>query len=137
VLGAPDLAVDSRFATHSDRKRNEDALDAEIDRLTGSRDALELARALQAAGVAAGPVAKAQDLFSDEQLVHRGLFRRLQHDILGDHAVINHSFRISGVAAGPFTAAPKLGEHTFEVAAGILGMSGDEIADLVSAGVLE
>jgi benzylsuccinate CoA-transferase BbsF subunit len=136
VLGAPALAADPRFETFAARKANESALDEEIDRLCAGFDAHDLAYRLQESGVAAGPVAKASDLFADPQLDYRRFFRRLDHAELGDHAVLTHSFRLSGADAGPHRAAPLLGEHTFEIARDLLGMDEAHIADLVAREVL-
>jgi crotonobetainyl-CoA:carnitine CoA-transferase CaiB-like acyl-CoA transferase len=137
VLGVPALAEDPRLASHALRKANEAALDAEIDGLTTAHDAYDLAYRLQEAGIAAGPVARASDLFADPQYSHRNLFRRLVHPEIGDHAVITHSFRIAGLEPGPWRAAPCLGEHTHEIARDLLGMDDETIAALIADGTLE
>jgi crotonobetainyl-CoA:carnitine CoA-transferase CaiB-like acyl-CoA transferase len=136
VLGIADAATDPRFATLRSRKGNEGALDELLDERTLRFAPFDLARRLQAAGVPAGVVAKASDLFEDPQLAHRRFFRRLPHPVLGDHAVLTHSFRIAGMAPGPQFGAPLLGEHTYAIARDLLGMSEDEIGDLVGQGVL-
>ena len=74
---------------------------------------------------------------ADPQLAHRRFFRRLRHSELGDHAVLTPTFRIAGLEPGPFTAAPLLGEHTFEICSEILGMSPEEIAEYAALGVFE
>jgi crotonobetainyl-CoA:carnitine CoA-transferase CaiB-like acyl-CoA transferase len=137
VLGVPDVAADPRFSSLAGRKANEETLDELISLWTRTADPFELAQRLQAAGIAAGPVERAEDLFNDPQLQHRRFFRRLQHAELGDHAVHTSSFRIAGLESGPFTAAPLLGEHTFEVCTKVLGMSEDEIAEYAALGVFE
>lgn len=118
------------------RRAQEPAIEAAIRAATAPRDAFALAAELQAAGVAAGPVLRAEDLFADPQLLHRGLFVRRQHAELGDHALITHSFRISGVDHAPARAAPLLGEHTHAVLSSVAGLSDDEIADLAASGAL-
>ncbi len=137
VLGHPEVASDPRFTTLADRKANELALDELIGTWTRDVNDIEVATKLQAAGIAAGYVERASDLFADPQLAHRKLFRRLQHSELGDHAVITSSFRIAGLEPGPFSAAPLLGEHSFEVCSEILGMSAEEIAEYAALGVFE
>ena len=77
------------------------------------------------------------DLFADPQLQRRRFFHRLQHAEIGEHAVMTQTFRIEGVEAGPFAAAPLLGEHTLEVCKDVLGMSEDEIAAYAAEGVFE
>ena len=137
VLGHADAATDARFATHAARKQNETQLDAEVATWVRDRDAFETAAALQASGVAAGPVLRAEDLFADPQLRHRRFFRRLTHAELSDHAVLTPSFRVEGLEPGPFAAAPLLGEHTMEVLTDVLGMSSEEIAELAALGLFE
>jgi benzylsuccinate CoA-transferase BbsF subunit len=135
-LGEPSLAFHSSYNTAAARKANEAALDSEIDRLTAGHDAYDLAYRLQEAGIAAGPVAQASDLFADPQYSYRQFWRRLQHPELGDHAVLMHSFKISEMDAGPRRAAPLLGEHTYEVCRDLLRMDDNEFARLTSAQVL-
>jgi crotonobetainyl-CoA:carnitine CoA-transferase CaiB-like acyl-CoA transferase len=45
-------------------------------------------------------------------------------------------FRISGYNGGPRSPGPCLGEHSFDVMLGLLGMSDDEISELVTSGGL-
>jgi benzylsuccinate CoA-transferase BbsF subunit len=137
ALGHPTAASDPRFATHAARKAHEEALDALIGSWTAGENAFELADRLQAAGVAAGPVYRAQDIFADPQVVHRRFFRRLYHPELGDHAVLSQSFRIEGVEAGPLASAPLLGEHTYRICREVLGMTEAEIAGYAEKGVFE
>jgi benzylsuccinate CoA-transferase BbsF subunit len=137
VFGQPETASDPRFATLAARKANEDALDRLIDSWTGEQEAYALATRLQAAGVSAGVVARAQDLFEDRQLQHRRMFGRLDHAEIGHHAVHRQSFQISGIEAGPFRAAPLLGEHTLDICRDVLGLDDEAIAAYAAQGVFE
>ncbi len=137
ALGHGATAKDRRFATQAARKANEAALDGLVAGWTREADAFALAERLQAAGVAAGAVLRAEDLFADPQIAHRRFFRRLTHAEVGEHAVIGQSFRIEGIEPGPFRPAPLLGEHSFEVCTEVLGMTADEVAELASKGVFE
>ncbi len=136
AIGRPALATDERFATLAARKANEAEIDALLAQYCATRDADALADELQAAGVPAAKVARASDLFADPQLAHRGFFVRLPHPVLGEHAVITPSFRIEGVDATPRRAAPLLGEHTYEILIGLLGIDDAEVAAMVESGLL-
>lgn len=136
-IGRPELADDSRFVTFEARKTHEEALDTLISEATADEEPFALVRRLQAAGVSAGIVAKAQDLFEDPQLQHRDAFKELSHPEMGIHHVHRHSFRISGLDAGPFFAAPILGEHTMDICRDVLGLDEEQIATLAAAGVFE
>ena len=48
-----------------------------------------------------------------------------------------HQFRIRGYDNGPRAAAPRFGEHTFEVLTDFLGMTPEEVGDAAVAGALE
>lgn len=137
AFGRPAVAADPRFATAAARKAHEPELDGLVATWTQNGDAFALAERLQAAGIAAGAVARAQDLFADPQVEHRRFFRRLRHPEIGEHAVLTQTFHIDGVEPGPFVAAPLLGEHTFQVCTEVLGMGADEVAAYAARGVFE
>ncbi|HZU76735.1 MAG TPA: CoA transferase, partial [Dehalococcoidia bacterium] len=137
TLGHAQAIADPRFATFDARKQNEDALDALLGEWTAAEDAFALAARLQAAGVSAGPVERAQDLFADPQLQHRRFWRRVEHAEIGNHAIHGQSFRISGIEPGPVRSAPLLGEHTLEICREVLGFSDEQIAGYAAQGVFE
>jgi crotonobetainyl-CoA:carnitine CoA-transferase CaiB-like acyl-CoA transferase len=89
---------------------------------------------LQAAGIAAGVVQRSSDLLHDPQLAHRNFFRPLVHSEMGEIPYEGHQWRIRGYDSGPRFAAPCLGEHTFEVLTGILGMSDGEAGEAMALG---
>ena len=72
VLGLP-LAGDPRFATNPDRVRNRDALIPLLTAATLNRDKTELAAALEAEGIPAGPINRVDEVFADPQVIARGL----------------------------------------------------------------
>ncbi|MFC1896385.1 CaiB/BaiF CoA transferase family protein, partial [Thermodesulfobacteriota bacterium] len=92
---------------------------------------------LQAVGVAAGPVNKSSDLFSDLQLKQRKAFVTLQHPEIGPHSYWSSGFKLSKTPEELSMPAPCLGEHNEHVLRELLGMNDDEIAEIAGAGVLE
>jgi len=139
VFSHPEAAADPRFATLAERKANEPALDEMLTGWTREQEASGLAERLQAAGVSAGVVESARDLFEDPQLLHRDAFVRMDHAEMGNYRIHRASFRISGVDAGPFPSlpAPLLGEHSLDICREVLGMDDNEIAIYAAAGVFE
>lgn len=135
VLGSPTLAADPRFTTLEERIRNEDALDEVVATLTCALDATVLTARLQERGVAASPVETSADVVADEQLVARGYWKRLDHPVMGSIISSRAPFRGSRLDAGPYRAAPLLGEHTREIADELLDLRGDAFDDLVTRGV--
>ena len=71
AMGRPQLASDGRFATHTARSTNQDALDEEIAAWAGTLDAAEIERRLAEAGVVCGPINSIADVFADEHVQAR------------------------------------------------------------------
>jgi benzylsuccinate CoA-transferase BbsF subunit len=136
-IEAPGLADDARFASLPARKQNEDALESIVAGWTATMAPEEVQERLQACGVAAGRVARPEDLFSDPQFAHRRQFVPLEHPELGLHQVITSPFRLSGADNFPVAPAPLLGQHTDLICREFLGMSDAEIAQMASEGVFE
>jgi benzylsuccinate CoA-transferase BbsF subunit len=135
-LGGAALAAERRFATLTDRKRNEDELEATLAPLCASRDRHELAAALQRRGVPAAAVLASDDLLADAQLAARGFWRRVEHPVMGELSSPAAPFVADGARTGPTRAAPLLGEHTREIASSLLGLGDEEIEELEAAEVL-
>ena len=79
----------------------------------------------------------AEDLFNDEQIQWRRAFRRLDHPVLGEHAVVAPTFAVTGIASGPHRGFPLIGEHTESICRDVLGLDNDEIAALAQSGIFE
>jgi crotonobetainyl-CoA:carnitine CoA-transferase CaiB-like acyl-CoA transferase len=136
VMGRPELASDSRFASHEARKANEDALDAVIRSWTASQDKWVLAERLQEAGVAAAAVEHLKDMMeTDPQLEHH--YQQVRQPAAPDVDIpidreaaqwVGHRLHLA--------RAPMLGEHNEYVVQGILGRSDEAFARLVAADVL-
>ena len=137
ALGHASLADDSRFATLESRKANEDALEAAVNEWTASYKAEDLAARLQGRGIPAGVVQNAQDLLDrDEHIRARGYYQYLDHPETGRSAYDGCVPRLSATPGYHAAPAPLWGEHTMDVCERILGLSVDEIADLMAEEVL-
>lgn len=137
VIGNPDWTKEPKFATLLGRKENEDELDRLVEEWTVNYSPEEVMILMQSAGVPAGAVQNAEDLFHDPQLKHRAHFVVLDHVEMGPHSVGTAVFRLSRCPNEPRFAAPLFGEHNELVLKGFLGLSDEEIADLMAEGVLE
>lgn len=135
AIGEPELTDNAKFATLSDRKSNEDELDAIVSEWTKHHSREEVMSIMQSAGVAAGIIQSARDLFEDPQLEHRKHFKRLEHCEIGVHSYDGPSFTLSKTPSH-LSAAPCLGQHNEYVYKEILGYSDDEIADFIVDGVI-
>ncbi len=137
ALGEPGWAKGAVLDSVDGRINNHDALDVAIATWTSERAESEVEELLRAAGVAVGVVQRSSDLPADPQYIHRGFYHRLEHGETGSTPYAGHTYRIEGYTHGPRTAAPLLGEHTFEVLTEHLGYDVDEVAEIAATGCLE
>jgi benzylsuccinate CoA-transferase BbsF subunit len=128
---------DARFATDAGRREHGTALLRALQETTSALDAEVLEARLRTAQVPGGRVYKAEDLFQDDQLAARRAFRRLEHPVLGEHAVVAPAFAIREVDSGPNEAFPLLGADTEDVFREVCGLSAEEIAELAAQGAFQ
>jgi len=136
ALGVEQLASDKRFASASDRKANEDALDAELSRAIAPLNADDCAERLRDAGVLAAPVNSASAVMADPQIQSREYFVAIDRAVVGTHLYPGAVARIPDTPPRADTPAPLLGEHNRQVFAELLGMNDDDIAELERSGVI-
>ena len=136
ALGIASLAHDSRFATESNRKRNEDALDAELSLVLKDRGAEDTSRTLIGSGLIAGQVHSSADVLGDPQLSARGFFVPVERAIVGTYLYPGAAEHFSETPLTPDRPAPLLGEHNRMVFREILAMSDGEIDALEREGII-
>jgi formyl-CoA transferase len=131
AIGRPELVVDERFATHEARLRNGRALWESVAEWTRPRTKWEAMDALTACDVPASAVYDNHDLQRDPHLVEREAIVAVRHPGRGSTEVTNNPVRAASLTV-PLAAAPRPGEHTADVLAGVLGKPTDEIESLAS-----
>jgi crotonobetainyl-CoA:carnitine CoA-transferase CaiB-like acyl-CoA transferase len=149
VLGRDELITDPRFAAREERKRNRDALRAELERSLAAKTAAEWDEILLGAGVPAAPVVPVTDALACDQVTHRGLVSAVDSPAEaapvatapaeaapvatvpaafggGEIRVLGAPTHVDGQPVTPGSRPPRLGEHTEE----ILGELGYTVSDL-------
>jgi benzylsuccinate CoA-transferase BbsF subunit len=137
AVGHPEWTEDDRFAGTVSRLRNIDALDALIEEWTSQREPTEVMNTLQAAGVAAGVVARSADALADPQLQHLNAFVEVDHPVAGRRIYPGIPFKITDMTFAESRPAPLFAEHTVEICREILQLPENEIVRLIEAGVIE
>jgi benzylsuccinate CoA-transferase BbsF subunit len=137
VMGKPHYIRDPMFAGLLERKRHEQALNAVIAEWTRELTAEEVMTRLQAAGVPAGVVKNAAELYDDPQLRTRNIFWPLPHTEVNEFTHLGASFELSETPAQPCMPSPCLGEHTAYVCTELLGLPDAEFINLMQEGVFE
>jgi benzylsuccinate CoA-transferase BbsF subunit len=136
AMAKPELLGDARFKTAALRKKNEIALDEIITAWTSGQDRWDVARKLQAAGVAAFPTMTARDLADDPHLAEREYFVQLEHPEIGKRKHAGIPWKMSGTPCAVRSPAPIRGADTEEVLKSLLGYSSDRVEQLQKTGVL-
>jgi crotonobetainyl-CoA:carnitine CoA-transferase CaiB-like acyl-CoA transferase len=132
AMDRPELA--RNFASLEARKQAETMLDAEIARWTVGQDKHELARRLQAAGIAAAPVNTPADLAGWDYLDARASLVELDHPEAGRHPHMGLPFHAETHRGGARTAAPCFGADNLYLLRDVLKMSDGEIEDALASG---
>ncbi len=137
AIGNPEWAKDPKFATLSARQENEGELDNLVEQWTLNYPPEQVMTRLQESGVPAGLVESGEDVVADPQLNHRGTHVILEHPEIGPHIYEPPPYRFSKTPHELTMPAPCMGQHNEYVLKEILGMSDDEVAELLIAGALE
>jgi benzylsuccinate CoA-transferase BbsF subunit len=134
VMGRLDLAQRMDLMDVEGRRSIEDEIEATITLWTAKRDAWEAAEMLQSAGIAASPLEHVGDLV-DRDPGMRDFFAPFAHPTGIDFLVQNQPFTWDGERL-PVSRAPLLGEHNEEVLRGLLGLSEEQLQDLLIDGTI-
>ncbi len=136
ILGDAELAADARYATVSGRMEHQDALDALIAVWTADKDALEISRQLQAAGIPSSQVMGGPDLLADDHYAARGTFVEVDHPQVGPKMYPGAAWKMSATPGRVRWPSPTLGQHNHLIYRELLGMGSESIAALEEEGVI-
>ena len=136
VMGREDLRADGRLASAEGRRGLQDLLDAAVTSWTEGREDYEAMRALQGAGVPAGPSLDICRVSAEPQLREGGYFT--QH-VTGDgetRDLPGLPWRSDDGTTPRVTAAPVHGQHNEYVYRELMGLSEPEFCRLVEEQVI-
>lgn len=136
VMGQLELAEDARFATLADRKANEDDLEQIILEWTITQEAFDVAKACQDAGIAAFVPLMNRELAEDPHLNARNFFVEKEHPVAGVKKHAGIPWKLSETPCEVWRAAPTIGQDNEYVFGELLGMSGEQMADLTQREII-
>jgi crotonobetainyl-CoA:carnitine CoA-transferase CaiB-like acyl-CoA transferase len=117
VLGEPKIPEDPRYLANSDRLQNREELVARLSALTKRWSRADLLAKLESVQVPAGPINPLDQVFTDPQVVHRGM--RIDPPSAAAKAGTIPGVRTPIIIDGKPMAAerpsPRLGEHSAEI----------------------
>ena len=137
AMGRPELADDTRFATHAARGENQVEIEGIVADWARERDAAEIDRVLNEAGVVCGPIYTVAEIFRDPQYAAR--------EMLVEHVDPEFGPYVGPGIVPKFSETPgavrwsgtwEHGSHNEEVYCGLLGLSDAELGRLREDGVV-
>ena len=134
-IGRPDLINDPRFATNSDRVRNDDELDAIVAEFMRGQDRDAIVDHFSKSGVTVGIVADASELLTHPFVIERECIVAYPDEGMGELPMHNITPRLSGSPGSIRTPAPEIGQHTLEILSGV-GVGPDEVEAFRSKGLV-
>jgi crotonobetainyl-CoA:carnitine CoA-transferase CaiB-like acyl-CoA transferase len=138
AIARPELVSDPRFSTAPARIANREDLDGIVRSWTERLTPDDAMAALQKVSVPCGAMRRIPELESDRHLTAREFMTTVaQPGYAAPLPMANRPFRSESIAAPPRNPAPLLGEHTRQICRDVLGMTDEEVSDLLDAGILQ
>jgi formyl-CoA transferase len=137
AMGRTELADDPRFSTHRARGEHQREIEQIVADWAAGRDAAEIGRVLDEAGVVCGPIYTIADIFENEHFWAREMLVRCVDPQIGEYVGPGIVPKFSETPGGVRWSAPwDEGSHNDEVYRGLLGLTSDELAELQGSGVI-
>lgn len=130
ALGAPELATDPRFGTHTERLRHRPELHDRLSEILSGSTVTDWVERLNAAGFPAGPVLGVDEAMDDPQVSHLEMVSEA-----GEGRVLRHPVTFTETPASVRSPAPSPGADTREVLTE-LGIGEERITELIAGGVV-
>ncbi|MEX2099963.1 MAG: CaiB/BaiF CoA-transferase family protein, partial [Acidimicrobiia bacterium] len=139
LVGHPEWLEDERFATREGwRVHLADVIQPAVEEWASTMTKLEACHAMNAEGIAAGPVNSASDVIADPHVEARNMLVEMPRtDGVADPVLLpGNPVKMTKLADGPEARVPWVGEHTADVLRAELGLPDDELAQLRADGVV-
>ncbi len=132
VANVSHLANDPLYARNQDRVRNRAQLVPILEQVLITRTKSDWLDALTAAKVPCGPINNLAEVFTDPQVLARGMVSNMPHPLNADLQLVANPIHMSETPVRQDLPPPLLGQHTNQVLADLLGKTTHEI-DLLKA----
>jgi crotonobetainyl-CoA:carnitine CoA-transferase CaiB-like acyl-CoA transferase len=136
AMDRPDLVEDPRFARLADRAARGDEINGIVADWTKAHDAAELEEACVAHDVPVATAYSSADMFTDPHFAARGDLMTIADPVAGPMRQQAPYPRFVGAPMEAPTGAPRLGEHTDEVLADVLGLGAADVDALRDRGIV-
>jgi formyl-CoA transferase/CoA:oxalate CoA-transferase len=135
-LGLPDLPKYPDYVGNENRVKNKGTLIPILEKRFREKPRDEWIKVLDGLGVPVAPVYTIDEIFADEQVLHRGMLIETSHPELGTVKQIAPAIKMSSTPCVVESPPPLLGEHTDEILKSLAGYTEEEITTLRERGVI-
>jgi formyl-CoA transferase len=139
LVGQPGWVADPRFAERQGWVEHlDDVIRPAVEAWAADKTRVEACEAMSAAGIAAGPCFRDDEVVADPHVAARNMLVELPRtDGVAEPVLIpGNPVKMTQVAEGPETRVPWLGEHTDAVLTDELGLTEQQLAALRADGVI-
>jgi len=137
AIGSPAWTGENQFSDQEKRHGNQEAMRPLIEEWTSQHTHREVADALLAAGVPAGPVLNPSETLFDQQLKARDYYEVISHPLVGARLFPRQiPAHYSGMERQSRSYTPMLGEHNHQVLGELLNMDAASLKELEDSGAI-
>ena len=136
AIGMPELKSDPRFTINKERTANQPELEKILAKHFATRTRAYWLEKLEGASVPCAPIANVEEVTQNAHLRAHRMILHADHPSFEELIVPGTPLRNPDSTATPDTRAPKLGEHTDQVLADLLGLTQSDLADLRARSII-
>jgi crotonobetainyl-CoA:carnitine CoA-transferase CaiB-like acyl-CoA transferase len=114
----------------------EDPKKENLEKYVANKNRDECVEELVRADLPAAPIYQLNETANDPHLQSRGMFIELDHPLAGKVKTANNPIKFSVTPTERKTAAPTIGQHSREILCNILGLTDNQVDDLIAQGVV-
>ncbi|QQK77434.1 CoA transferase [Salicibibacter cibarius] len=136
LMNREDLLEDDRFRMNVNRAAHTDIVDNIVENWTSKQYKSEIEQRLVDYKIPHAPVQTIAEVADDPHLKYRNMIREVYHPKEGQIKIPGSPIRLSDSPLEDISAAPIMGEHTEEVLENMLGLSKDDLSQLIDKNVI-
>ena len=132
-----DSLRDAKFSKSVDRLKNQEFIEAELNKILSTKPSEFWIKALNDAKVPCGPINTFSQALSDEQVIHRNMVVEVEHPDGGKVKMPGNPVKLSYTNEDSYTPPPHLGKNTKEILKEWAGYDEMKIKSLIDKNIVQ
>ena len=128
---------DSKFSNSVDRLKNQEFIEAELNKILSTKPSEFWIKALNEAKVPCGPINTFSQALSDEQVIHRNMVVEVEHPDGGKVKMPGNPVKLSYTNEDSYSPPPHLGKNTKEILKEWAGYDENKIQALIDKNIVQ